>query len=116
VLVLIMTLHSFGEGYVLGLASGRPVCIANSGSAPLCLCCACAVLVLCCSSGVGISFSGVSGFEQGLLVTVAIGLHNIPEGLAVARAAGLPAVPCPARRWFVSLSRPRRCVALRCVA
>jgi hypothetical protein len=47
VLVLIMTLHSFGEGYVLGLASGRPVCIADSGSAPLCLCCACAVLVLC---------------------------------------------------------------------
>lgn len=42
-------------------------------------------------SGVGISFSGLAGLEQGLLVAVAIGLHNIPEGLAVACA--VPALP-----------------------
>jgi hypothetical protein len=50
------------------------------------------MLLRCCvaechfRSGVGISFSGLAGAEQGLLVTVAIALHNIPEGLAVARA------------------------------
>lgn len=35
-------------------------------------------------SGVGVSFSGPAGWQQGVLVTIAIGLHNIPEGLAVA--------------------------------
>eukprot|EP00884_Botryococcus_braunii_P007296 jgi/Botrbrau1/16568/Bobra.0262s0005.1 len=35
-------------------------------------------------SGVGVSFCGDRGWAQGLLVTMAIGLHNIPEGLAVA--------------------------------
>ena len=35
-------------------------------------------------SGVGVSFSGQSGLKQGTLVTLAIGIHNIPEGLAVA--------------------------------
>ena len=34
--------------------------------------------------GVGVSYAGPSGFPKGLLVTLAIGLHNIPEGLAVA--------------------------------
>ena len=34
-------------------------------------------------AGVGVSYSGKSGWTQGLLVTLAIGLHNIPEGLAV---------------------------------
>lgn len=34
--------------------------------------------------GVGVSYAGLSGFPKGLLVTLAIGLHNIPEGLAVA--------------------------------
>jgi zinc transporter ZupT len=35
-------------------------------------------------SGVGVSFCGRRGWAHGLLVTLAIGLHNIPEGLAVA--------------------------------
>ncbi|KAE8695511.1 putative zinc transporter [Hibiscus syriacus] len=34
-------------------------------------------------SGVRVSFSGSKGFTQGLLVTMAIAVHNIPEGLAV---------------------------------
>ena len=34
-------------------------------------------------AGVGVSYSGDSGWSQGLLVTLAIGLHNVPEGLAV---------------------------------
>jgi zinc transporter ZupT len=33
---------------------------------------------------VGVSFSGRRGWAQGTLVTLAIGLHNVPEGLAVA--------------------------------
>lgn len=35
-------------------------------------------------SGVGVSYSGSRGWSRGILVTIAIGLHNIPEGLAVA--------------------------------
>lgn len=35
-------------------------------------------------SGVGVSYSGSRGWSRGVLVTLAIGLHNIPEGLAVA--------------------------------
>ena len=34
--------------------------------------------------GVGVSFCGENGFEQGILTTLAIGVHNIPEGLAKA--------------------------------
>ncbi|KAF5941116.1 hypothetical protein HYC85_022283 [Camellia sinensis] len=34
-------------------------------------------------SGVGVSFAGSKGLSQGLLVTLAIAVHNIPEGLAV---------------------------------
>jgi len=34
-------------------------------------------------AGVGVSFSGRRGWTEGLLVTLAIGVHNIPEGLAV---------------------------------
>ena len=33
-------------------------------------------------SGVGVSFSGTKGWAQGQLVTLAIGVHNIPEGMA----------------------------------
>lgn len=34
--------------------------------------------------GVGVSFCGENGFEQGILTTLAIGVHNVPEGLAKA--------------------------------
>ncbi|CAN6272936.1 unnamed protein product [Urochloa humidicola] len=43
-------------------------------------------------SGVGVSFAGSKGFSQGLLVTIAIAVHNIPEGLAVS----MPIVAVPA--------------------
>ncbi|KAL6513445.1 hypothetical protein OROGR_020931 [Orobanche gracilis] len=33
-------------------------------------------------SGVGVSFAGSKGLSQGILVTLAIAVHNIPEGLA----------------------------------
>ncbi|RRT78814.1 hypothetical protein B296_00013263 [Ensete ventricosum] len=38
-------------------------------------------------SGVGVSFAGPKGLSQGLLVTLAIAVHNIPEGLAVSMEA-----------------------------
>ena len=31
--------------------------------------------------GLGVSFAGSKGLSQGLLVTLAIAMHNIPEGL-----------------------------------
>lgn len=34
--------------------------------------------------GVGVSFVGEKGFDQGLLTTLAIGIHNVPEGMAKA--------------------------------
>ncbi|QDZ24585.1 hypothetical protein A3770_14p71030 [Chloropicon primus] len=34
--------------------------------------------------GVGVSYAGPQGFPKGLLITMAIGIHNIPEGLATA--------------------------------
>lgn len=47
-------------------------------------------------AGVGVSFSGQRGWSEGLLVTLAIGVHNIPEGLAISTvmaASGAPFVP-----------------------
>eukprot|EP00201_Polytomella_parva_P004530 CAMPEP_0175081960 /NCGR_PEP_ID=MMETSP0052_2-20121109/26470_1 /TAXON_ID=51329 ORGANISM="Polytomella parva, Strain SAG 63-3" /NCGR_SAMPLE_ID=MMETSP0052_2 /ASSEMBLY_ACC=CAM_ASM_000194 /LENGTH=588 /DNA_ID=CAMNT_0016353063 /DNA_START=103 /DNA_END=1866 /DNA_ORIENTATION=- len=35
-------------------------------------------------AGVGVSFSGARGWTKGIIVTIAIGLHNIPEGMAMA--------------------------------
>ena len=49
--------------------------------------------------GAGVSFSGGKGWAQGQLVTLAIGVHNIPEGMAVATvlaARGVPAWKCAA--------------------
>ena len=66
-------------------------------------------------SGVGVSFSGAKGWAQGQLITLAIGVHNIPEGMAVAtvlaagagrvggcRAGGCgcrPRIPAAAVMW-----------------
>ena len=51
--------------------------------------------------------------EQGLLVTVAIGLHNVPEGLAVATvlvARGI--TPWHALWWTLATSLPQPVFAL----
>lgn len=64
-------------------------------------------------SGVGVSFSGPRGWAQGLLVTIAIGLHNIPEGMAVATvmvARGTP--PKKALFWTLLSSMPQGIVAV----
>ncbi|MEW5297293.1 MAG: hypothetical protein WDW36_000510 [Sanguina aurantia] len=44
-------------------------------------------------SGVGVSFAGPRGWAQGTLVTLAIGLHNIPEGMAALYWTLLSALP-----------------------
>lgn len=44
-------------------------------------------------SGVGVSFSGQRGWAQGTSVTLAIGLHNVPEGLAVATVMAAKGTP-----------------------
>ncbi|KAG2447764.1 hypothetical protein HYH02_007222 [Chlamydomonas schloesseri] len=64
-------------------------------------------------SGVGVSFSGPRGWAQGLLVTIAIGLHNIPEGMAVATimvARGTP--PRTALYWTLLSALPQGIVAV----
>ncbi|EFJ40336.1 ZIP family transporter [Volvox carteri f. nagariensis] len=64
-------------------------------------------------SGVGVSFSGPRGWAQGLLVTIAIGLHNIPEGMAVATIMvdrGAP--PRTALFWTLLSALPQGIVAV----
>uniref|UniRef100_A0A0E0FWW5 Zinc transporter n=1 Tax=Oryza nivara TaxID=4536 RepID=A0A0E0FWW5_ORYNI len=77
-------------------------------------------------SGVGVSFAGSKGFSQGLLVTIAIAVHNIPEGLAVSMLLSSRGVsPQKAMIWSIITSLPqlsplqrplslRRCVERIC--
>jgi zinc transporter ZupT len=59
-------------------------------------------------SGVGVSFAGSKGFSQGLLVTLAIAVHNIPEGLAVSMMlASKGFFPQNAMLWSVITSLPQ---------
>lgn len=59
-------------------------------------------------SGVGVSFAGSKGFTQGLLVTLAIAVHNIPEGLAVSMVLASRGVsPQNAMLWSVITSLPQ---------
>jgi len=59
-------------------------------------------------SGVGVSFAGSKGFSQGLLVTLAIAVHNIPEGLAVSMVLASRGVsPQKAMLWSVFTSLPQ---------
>ncbi|KAJ6739752.1 hypothetical protein OIU74_004504 [Salix koriyanagi] len=59
-------------------------------------------------SGVGVSFAGSKGFSQGLLVTLAIAVHNIPEGLAVSMMlASKGFSPQNAMLWSVITSLPQ---------
>ena len=69
----IMNLHSFGEGF-----------------------------------GVGVSFAGSKGLSQGVLVTIAIVVHNIPEGLAASMVLSSRGVyPTNALIWSVITSLPQ---------
>ncbi|KAL4312703.1 hypothetical protein GQ457_01G036010 [Hibiscus cannabinus] len=64
-------------------------------------------------SGVGVSFAGSKGFTQGLLVTLAIAVHNIPEGLAVSTVLASRGVsPQKAMLWSVITSLPQPIVAV----
>ncbi|KAL6865098.1 hypothetical protein ACP4OV_016249 [Aristida adscensionis] len=64
-------------------------------------------------SGVGVSFAGSKGFSQGLLVTIAIAVHNIPEGLAVSMVLSSRGVSPPkAMMWSIITSLPQPIVAV----
>ncbi|KAL5229946.1 hypothetical protein ABZP36_028722 [Zizania latifolia] len=64
-------------------------------------------------SGVGVSFAGSKGFSQGLLVTIAIAVHNIPEGLAVSMLLSSKGVsPQKAMIWSIITSLPQPIVAV----
>ncbi|KAA8517567.1 hypothetical protein F0562_017803 [Nyssa sinensis] len=64
-------------------------------------------------SGVGVSFAGSKGLSQGLLVTLAIAVHNIPEGLAVSMVLASRGVsPQNALLWSVITSLPQPIVAV----
>lgn len=64
-------------------------------------------------SGVGVSFAGSKGLTQGLLVTLAIAVHNIPEGLAVSMVLSSRGVsPQNAMLWSVITSLPQPIVAV----
>jgi len=64
-------------------------------------------------SGVGVSFAGPKGLSQGLMVTIAIAVHNIPEGLAVSlllSSQGLS--PKQSMLWSIFTSLPQPLVAV----
>ncbi len=63
--------------------------------------------------GVGVSFVGEKGFDQGLLTTVAIGIHNIPEGMAKATVlVSQGATPVEALFWSVTTCLPQPLMAI----
>ena len=64
-------------------------------------------------AGMGVAFAGKSGWTEGIAVNAAIGVHNIPEGLAVATVlitAGTP--PTRAALWAVLTHLPQALVAV----
>uniref|UniRef100_A0A7S0KTG9 Zinc permease family n=1 Tax=Micromonas pusilla TaxID=38833 RepID=A0A7S0KTG9_MICPS len=64
-------------------------------------------------SGVGVSFSGAKGWAQGQLITLAIGVHNIPEGMAVATVLAARGVsPWKCAAWSILTSMPQPLVAV----
>lgn len=59
-------------------------------------------------AGVGVSFAGSKGLSQGILVTLAIAVHNIPEGLAVSMVLASRGVsPQNAMLWSILTSLPQ---------
>ncbi|KAK4372150.1 hypothetical protein RND71_007534 [Anisodus tanguticus] len=64
-------------------------------------------------AGVGVSFAGSKGLSQGILVTLAIAVHNIPEGLAVSMVLASRGVsPKNAMLWSILTSLPQPIVAV----
>eukprot|EP00238_Polyblepharides_amylifera_P013473 CAMPEP_0196586406 /NCGR_PEP_ID=MMETSP1081-20130531/54134_1 /TAXON_ID=36882 /ORGANISM="Pyramimonas amylifera, Strain CCMP720" /LENGTH=75 /DNA_ID=CAMNT_0041908275 /DNA_START=30 /DNA_END=254 /DNA_ORIENTATION=+ len=64
-------------------------------------------------SGVGVSFSGQRGWTQGIVVSAAIGLHNIPEGMAVATVlVSKGTSPRRALLWCIFTSLPQPLLAV----
>lgn len=64
-------------------------------------------------SGVGVSFSGTLGMQRGMLVTLAIAFHNIPEGLGVALVLVSRGVSASrACFWAIFTSLPQPLVAV----
>lgn len=63
--------------------------------------------------GVGVSYGGENGRQQGTFMTLAIGVHNIPEGLAVALVS-VPRGESPSRAtlWAIVSSLPQPLVAI----
>ena len=64
-------------------------------------------------AGMGVAFAGKSGWTEGIAVNAAIGVHNIPEGLAVATVlvtAGTP--PTRAALWAILTHLPQALVAV----
>lgn len=60
-----------------------------------------------CTSA-GVSFCGRRGWAHGLLVTLAIGIHNIPEGLAVATVlVSRGTTPRKALEWTLLCALPQ---------
>ena len=59
------------------------------------------------------SFVGEDGFDQGLLTTLAIGIHNIPEGMAKATVlVSQGATPVEALFWSVTTCLPQPLMAI----
>ncbi|KAJ7519355.1 hypothetical protein O6H91_20G035400 [Diphasiastrum complanatum] len=64
-------------------------------------------------SGVGVSFAGPKGLSQGIIVTLAIAVHNIPEGLAVSMVLASRGVSARnAMLWSIFTSMPQPLVAV----
>eukprot|EP00249_Psilotum_nudum_P017830 c26511_g2_i1 orf=228-2066(-) len=64
-------------------------------------------------SGVGVSFAGPRGLSKGMLVTFAIAVHNIPEGLAVSMVLASRGVSArSAMLWSVFTSMPQALVGV----
>jgi zinc transporter ZupT len=63
--------------------------------------------------GVGVSFAGERGWAQGVLTTLAIGVHNIPEGLAKAAVlVGQGSTPMSAMLWSIATCLPQPLLAV----
>ena len=61
----------------------------------------------------GVSFGGERGWTQGTLVTLAIGAHNVPEGMAVATVLAARGVsPWKCAGWAVATSLPQPLLAV----
>ncbi|KAH6558216.1 hypothetical protein KP509_1Z073300 [Ceratopteris richardii] len=64
-------------------------------------------------SGVGVSFAGSRGLPQGVMVTIAIAVHNIPEGLAVSMVLASRGISArSAMLWSIFTSLPQPLVAV----